>query len=242
MLDAELSVMIFCTLPIFVLIAVWFVRRVVPYYQQQQQQIDRANGVMRDQISGVRVAKAFVKEKWERHRAGMVNGKLSWINLSIGNTSALMTPLFMLVLNFAGIGIMWLGGLQGQEGDVQMGTIISMVTYATFILSGLMSASTLFYLGPRADVSVRRIQEVLDTEPSIADKKDARRGPAEGDVRFENVSFSFAPDNPRVAPVLRNISFEAKPGKPPRLSARPGPARRRFSISSCVLWTSRRGR
>lgn len=213
-LDLPLSTMILCTLPVFILISVLFIRRVLPYYRQQQENVDNANGVLRDQISGERVARAFVKQKWETRRMEDVNKRLSGVNLAIAKTSALMTPLFMVVLNLAGIAVIWFGGVRAEAGQTQVGTIISMVTYASFILSAVMQASIVFLLGPRAEISATRIQEVLNSKSSVPEAAHPviPENP-NGDVRFDDVSFSYAPDDPNVEPVLKHLTFEAKPGK-----------------------------
>ncbi len=211
--SVSLSVVILITVPMLVIISVIFLLKMLPYYKAQQERIDGMNGILRDQISGVRVAKAFTREPFEMKRFGVVNKDLSEINLAITRLNSLMSPLFTFIVNAATIAILWFGGYLAQQGSVQVGEIIAFITYLSFIMTATLSAAMVFILMPRAAVATDRIIEVLDAESSVEDAEHpAAAGSPRGEVRFEDVSYSYAPDRPEVEPVLKHLSFTAKPG------------------------------
>ena len=213
-LDLSLSTIIFIMLPVFTVISVVFVKKIIPSYRIKQEKIDEVNAILRDQISGVRVVKAFVKEEYEKEKMDNVSQDLSNINLSIGRTTSIMNPLFLFIVNIVVILIAWYGGYRALAGQTQIGTIIAMITYANFILSAVMMASMVFILYPRAEVSVKRIVEVLDTKSSVSESEVAKEDKGfKESINFDNVSFSYAPENNEVEPVLKDINFTAKAGK-----------------------------
>ncbi len=211
--SVSLSVVILVTVPMLVIISVIFLMKMLPYYKAQQEHIDGLNVILRDQISGVRVAKAFTREPFEIKRFGVVNKDLSEINLAITRLNSLMSPLFMFIVNAATIAILWFGGYLSEQGSVQVGEIIAFITYLSFIMTATLSAAMVFILMPRAAVATDRIVEVLDAESSVEDaERPAATRSLRGEVRFEDVSYSYAPDHPEVEPVLQHLSFTAKPG------------------------------
>ena len=213
-LDLSLSTIIFIMLPVFTVISVVFVKKIIPSYRIKQEKIDEVNAILRDQISGVRVVKAFVKEEYEKEKMDNVSQDLSNINLSIGRTTSIMNPLFLFIVNIVVILIAWYGGYRALAGQTQIGTIIAMITYANFILSAVMMASMVFILYPRAEVSVKRIVEVLDTKSSVSESEVAKEDKGfKESINFNNVSFSYVPENKEVEPVLKDINFTAKAGK-----------------------------
>jgi len=213
--NLQLSSVIFVTCPLLIVIAVLFVRYIVPFYRKQQLSIDRLNGVLRDQISGMRVVRAFNRQGFEKDKLEGVNGDLFSINLSIGYATALLVPLFTLIVSFSKIALMWLGGSMGANGQVQIGVINAFVTYTSFILSATLIASLVFIQLPRANVSADRLQEIFDTTNSVADSDRATDVvPSVGTpLVFDHVSFSYAPDDPNVRLVLEDVSFTARPGQ-----------------------------
>lgn len=212
--SVRLSVILVVTVPLLIVVSAVFLKRILPYYRKQQTKIDELNTVLRDQISGARVVKAFAKELEEKKRFGRINDELSEINTSIGKLTGLMQPIFTLTMSFANIALIWLGGRMAGDGLVQIGQVIGFVTYISFILTATLMASMVFIMLPRAEVSVNRIEEILNNENEITDETDARTLEyVNGEVRFEHVTYSFAPENPEVEPVLRDISFCARPGK-----------------------------
>ena len=148
--SVSLSVVILVTVPMLVIIAVIFLLKMLPYYKAQQKRVDGLNGILRDQISGVRVAKAFTREPFEIKRFGAVNKDLSEINLAITRLNSLMSPLFTFIVNSATIAILWFGGYLAQQGSVQVGEIIAFITYLSFIMTATLSAAMVFILMPQA--------------------------------------------------------------------------------------------
>ena len=211
--SVKLSVVLLVTIPLLLVVSVVFLKRILPYYREQQIKMDE-NTILRDQISGVRVVKAFTKEQGEKERFERINRDLSRINTSIGKITGLMQPIFTLTMSFANIALIWLGGRMAGNGQVQIGQVIGFVTYISFILTATLMASMIFIMLPRAEVSVARIEEILNSESEIRDREDAL-SPEQfrGEIRFEHVTYSYAPDNDQVEPVLKDISFCAQPGK-----------------------------
>lgn len=212
--SVRLSVVLLVTVPLLTVVSVIFLKRILPYYRIQQSKLDEMNTVLRDQISGVRVVKAFTKEQEETERLGEINEELARINTGIGKITGVMQPVFTLTMSIANIALIWLGGHLAGSGKVQIGQVIGFVTYISFILTATLMASMVFIMLPRAEVSVSRIREILESENEIEDAPEAVT-PQEfsGEVRFEGVTFSYAPENPEVEPVLKDISFCAEPGK-----------------------------
>lgn len=212
--NIELSKVLLITVPILLLVSVIFLKVILPFYRVQQVKIDEMNTILRDQISGVRVVKAFTKEHAEEEKFGKVNQELSSINTKIGKTTSLMQPFFTLTMAVANISLIWIGGRMAGNGTVQIGQVIGFVTYVSFILTATLIASMVFIMVPRAEVSILRIQEILDMENEIQEPKDAAEPDSvKGEVSFEHVTYSYAPNDPEVEPVLKDISFTAKPGK-----------------------------
>ncbi len=211
--SVALSVVVLITVPILLIITVILLLYIVPYFSKQQARIDDTNGILRDQITGVRVARAFVQENFEKKRFGKVNNELYKIGLVTSQIPTLMIPLFMFIVNAATVAVLWYGGRLALSGGVQVGEIIAFITYLSFILTATLSSSVVFIMLPRAQVSAKRIIELLDAESSIEEREDpVSLNDPRGVIKFENVSYSYAPDDPDVKPVLKNISFTAKPG------------------------------
>lgn len=212
--SVRLSVVLLVTIPLLIVVSVVFLKQILPYYRAQQTRIDEMNTVLRDQISGVRVVKAFTKEKGEKDRFERINGDLAGINTSIGKITGLMQPIFTLTMSFANIALIWIGGRMAGNGQVQIGQVIGFVTYISFILTATLMASMVFIMLPRAEVSVIRIEEILNSENEIHEAEDAKElKNVRGEVQFSHVTYSYAPDNDQVEPVLKDISFRAEPGK-----------------------------
>ncbi|MCR5746157.1 MAG: ABC transporter ATP-binding protein/permease [Lachnospiraceae bacterium] len=213
--DLMLSSVIFITIPILVVIAFLFVKNIVPFYRTKQTKIDLLNGVLRDQITGMRVVRAFNKEDFEKNKMEDANEQLFHLNLAIGYATALLVPIFTLIVSFSKIALLWLGGSMATGGQVQIGMINAFVTYTSFILSATLIASMVFIQLPKADVSAERLDEIFNTECSVKDDESAKDIdiPDNAPVRFDHVSFSYAPENKDVRMVLEDISFTAYPGQ-----------------------------
>ena len=134
----RLSVVLLVTIPLLLVVSAVFLKLILPYYRVQQSRIDEMNTVLRDQISGVRVVKAFTKENGEKDRFEKINENLAGINTSIGKITGLMQPIFTLTMSFANISLIWIGGRMAGNGQVQIGQVIGFVTYISFILTATL--------------------------------------------------------------------------------------------------------
>ena len=212
--DVKLSLTILIMVPILIVISIGFIMKMLPYHQKRQKGIDSLNSVIRDQISGIRVVKAFGNEKYEQEKLGEVNEGLYQLNVKIGKLMTLITPLFTLIVGFSKIIIMYLGGINASNGAVRIGNINAFMTYTSFILSATLVASMVFLTLPKAEISAGRILEVLGMGSSVKDAEGAKTSiKKSGELAFHDVVYSYAPENPEVMPVLKNISFTAKPGQ-----------------------------
>ena len=185
--------------------------RMIPQYRLMQERLDNVNRVLREQISGLRVVRAFVRERQEVQRFEVVNARLTGTSLITGRLMALMFPVVMLVINCANSGVVWFGANKISDGQMQIGSLIAFLTYFTLILMAVMMATFVGVLAPRAAVSGERIQEVLHTEPSVVPPEHPvtqLRTP--GTLELRDVSFAYPGAE---APVLDGISFRALPGQ-----------------------------
>lgn len=213
--DVVLSGIVVAIIPVLVLIMFVIVRRLVPLYREGQVLIDRISRVLREQIIGANVIRAFVRQAHEAHRFAVVNRGLTRNNLQSALLVATMLPLIMIVVNLSSVGVVWFGGHRIQAGDMQLGSLTAFIAYILQILIAIMMAMYVLMTAPRAAVCAERIQAVLDTRPAIADPPisraglpHARRTPG-GTVEFRNVTFAYPGAE---AAVLDRISFTASPG------------------------------
>lgn len=224
--DAALSGILVAIVPVLVLIIYLIVRRLVPLSRQGQILIDRISRILREQIIGANVIRAFVRQDHEIRRFRAVNRQLTRNNLNSALLVAGMLPLIMVVVNLSSVAVVWFGGHRIQTGEMQVGALTAFIAYILQILIAIMMAMYVLMTAPRAAVCAERIQAVLDTEPAIADplphsssgpdlneragKHASRRSAEPGQtVEFRDVSFAYPGAE---APVLEGISFTAVPG------------------------------
>ena len=139
----------------------------VPLFRLMQTGIDEINRVMREQIAGIRVVRAFVRESRESVRFGVANDDLIGTTLAVGRLQALMFPIVMAVLNVSTVAVLWFGASRVESGQLQVGSLIAFMSYLLQILFAVMMGTFVMMMIPRASVSAERITEVLDTEPSV---------------------------------------------------------------------------
>jgi ATP-binding cassette subfamily B protein len=187
------------------------IARMVPLFRQFQKKLDAVNRVMREQLTGVRVVRAFVRESIEAERFRLANTDIMIIGRKVGSLFVLLFPLAMLVLNVTVVGVIWFGGRQIDAGGVEVGTLFAFMQYVGQILMGVLMASFMTIMIPRAAVSAERIGEVLDAEGGLArPAQPVTVFPAPGALELDDVSFSYPGAN---APVLQGISFHAARGE-----------------------------
>lgn len=187
------------------------ISRMIPQFRKMQVRIDAVNRVLREQITGIRVIRAFVREPVERDRFAGANGDLTDVALRAGRIQALMFPTVILVLNLSSVAVIWFGGQRINEGQMQIGSLTAFLTYLALILMSIMMATFMLVLVPRAAVSAERLTAVLDAEPSVVPPTNpVTVGDTRGAVALQNVSFQYPGADD---PVLCNVSFEAEPGQ-----------------------------
>ena len=209
--DVGLSWLVAAVVPALAVIIGFIVSRMVPGFRLMQGRLDTVNQVLREQTSGIRVVRAFVRERFETARFGRANNDLTDVAISVGRWMAGIFPAVMLVMNASSVAVLWFGGLRVDAGAMQVGSLTAFLSYLIQILMAVMMSTMMFMFLPRASVSADRIGEVLDTEPSVVPPPDGvTQLPRHGTLAFENVEFRY----PGAAePVLRNITFEARPGQ-----------------------------
>ncbi|MBI3430352.1 MAG: ABC transporter ATP-binding protein [Actinobacteria bacterium] len=209
--NAKLSGLILVAVPIMALLIWTLLRRVVPLFRTMQVKIDRINLVLREQISGVRVIRAFVKTRFEEERFAQTSEDLMNTTLSVTRTFAVMFPSLILLLNLSSVAVIWFGGKLVDSGDMPIGDLTAFLAYIMQLLLSVMMAVMMSLMIPRAAASAERIQEVLQTPSSVVETTDPK-SPLErkGVIEFKDVEFRYPGAE---LPVLSGISFKAEPGK-----------------------------
>ncbi|MCX6402548.1 MAG: ABC transporter ATP-binding protein, partial [Actinobacteria bacterium] len=208
--NISLSSLIAVAIPLMVLIISIVMKIAIPQFRLVQKRIDRINTVLREQISGVRVIRAFVRDGVERERFSVANSELMSTQLRINRIFAMSMPILFLILNLATVGVVWFGGHLVNDGSMQIGDITAFISYLMQILGSVMMATMMLILIPRAAASAERIQEVLSKQSNITSPADAKTFSEVGTIEFRDVTFSYP--NAEV-PVLENISFKINRGE-----------------------------
>lgn len=181
-----------------------------PLFQAMQSRIDDLNRVVREQITGIRVVRAFVRERHESARFERTNSDLTGLSLRVGRLMAILFPFVGLVMNLSSVGVMWFGAARISSGDIMIGQLTAFLSYLMQILIAVMMTTLWFVMAPRAAVSADRILEVLDTPSSVAPPTDPIAPTESRLVEFRDVEFTYPGAE---APVLQGISFELRPGR-----------------------------
>lgn len=209
--DVGLSWLIAVSVPLLLVIAVLIISRMVPLFRANQRKLDDVNRIMREQLTGVRVVRAFVRERIEERRFREVNTDLMVLGRNIGSLFVLMFPLFMLVLNVTVVAVIWFGGVEINLGNAQIGTIFAFMQYIGQIMMGVIMSSFMAMMIPRAAVSAERVAEVIDTTSTMMRPENGvTEFPTPGAVAFDDVEFTYPGAE---VPVLTGISFRAEPGE-----------------------------
>ncbi|WP_336631426.1 MULTISPECIES: ABC transporter ATP-binding protein [unclassified Microbacterium] len=209
--DVGLSWLIGVAVPVLLIVAGVIISRMVPLFRSYQTKLDAVNRIMREQLTGVRVVRAFVRERIEEERFRGANTDILVVGRKVGSLFVLMFPLAMLVLNVTVVGVIWFGGIQVDAGHVQIGTLFAFMQYVGQILMGVLMATFMTIMIPRAAVSADRIGEVLgSTDALTRPANPVSDFPTPGAVEFDDVTFSYPGAD---AAVLQGISFRAEPGE-----------------------------
>ncbi|SDS71619.1 ABC transporter ATP-binding protein [Microterricola viridarii] len=208
--DVGLSWLLWVSVPVLFVIVGTLVYLLMPLFRQMQDRIDGINSVLREQIIGIRVVRAFVREPFESERYRIANEQLTRVSVKVGNLFVLMFPIIMMILHLATAAVLWFGGQRVDTGQMQVGSLTAFLQYLLQILMAVMMGVFMMMMIPRAVVCAERIREVLGTESSQKQPSGPELPtPRAGAVEFRNVSFGY-PGAER--PVLDDVSFTAAPG------------------------------
>ncbi|KTR96133.1 multidrug ABC transporter ATPase [Microbacterium testaceum] len=209
--DVGLSWLIAVAVPALLIAAGLIIARMVPLFRSYQTKLDAVNRIMREQLTGVRVVRAFVRERIEEERFREANTDIMVVGRKVGSLFVLLFPLAMLVLNVTVVGVIWFGGIQVDSGAVEIGTLFAFMQYVAQILMGVLMASFMTVMIPRAAVSAERIGEVLDSHSTLErPAHPIATFPEPGAVEFDDVAFAYPGAE---SPVVAGVSFAARPGE-----------------------------
>jgi len=208
----RLSILMACFLPFIAIAILLFMHKAQPLFLSVQRALDRLNGVLQENLAGMRLIKAFVRVGHEKERFGDANTKLMMENISVMELMALLIPTMLLIVNLGVVGAIWLGGASVINGTLTLGELVASINYMSFALFPILMLAGM--IGPlsAADASSARILEVLDADADVKEREGARSlENVKGRVAFENVSFSYSRDGND--PVLKGINLVAEPGE-----------------------------
>jgi len=209
--NVGLSWLIAVSVPLLLILAAVVIGRMVPLFRSYQGKLDNVNRIMREQLTGVRVVRAFVRERIEEERFRGANTDIMVVGRKVGSLFVLLFPLFMLILNVTVVSVIWFGGIEVNNGTVQVGTLFAFMQYIGQIMGGVIMASFMAMMIPRAAVSAERIGEVLDSESTLVRPENGvTEFPVPGAVALDDVEFTYPGAD---SPVLTGISFAAQPGE-----------------------------
>ncbi|MET0433214.1 MAG: ABC transporter ATP-binding protein [Cellulomonas sp.] len=209
--DVALSGLLLVVVPVLGIVVGLIVSRMVPYFRTMQKRIDAINRVMREQITGLRVIRAFVRERREAARFAEANDALFDTSLRVGRLMSLMFPTVMLIMNITSVGVLWFGAGRIEAGDMQIGALTAFLSYIMYILMAVMMSTMMFVMVPRAVVSSERITAVLDTESSVVPAaQPVRLERPQGRLELRGVEFRY-PGAERA--VLHGVDLVAEPGQ-----------------------------
>jgi len=209
--NAQLSLIIVVVIPILALAIFAVLGRGIRLFKLMQDKVDRLNRVLRENLTGIRVIRAFHRTDSESRRFDAANADLTDTSITVYKIMAALMPVMMLVINFSTVAIIWYGGIRINNGDMQIGNLMAFLQYVMQIMFSVMMVSMMSFLIPRGQASAVRINEVLDTNPEIVDTKQVKQPDSrKGYVEFRNVTFSYPGAE---EPAVSNISFHIDPGE-----------------------------
>ncbi len=209
--DLGLSWLMLVSVPLLIVAIGLIIRKMIPQFREMQTRIDTVNRVLREQITGIRVVRAFVREPYEVRRFGEANADLTATALRAGRLMVMIFPTVMLVLNASSVAVLWFGAARVDAGQIEIGALTAFLNYLMQILMSVMMATFMLMMVPRAAVCAERIGEVLDTESSVRPSASpVTRVHGRGDLELRDVRFQYPG---AAAPVLRDISLRAEAGR-----------------------------
>ncbi|MGX9805751.1 ABC transporter ATP-binding protein [Exiguobacterium acetylicum] len=208
--DAKLSFVIVAAMPVLVISILLILWKGVPLFGKVQKRLDRLNLVLRENLTGIRVIRAFNRERDEQVRLTKANADLTEVSIKVNKIMAFLMPVMMLVMNLTVVGVIGFGGIRIDSGGMQIGDLMAFIQYVMQIMFALVMASVMFVMIPRAAVSAKRINEVLEMTPTMTDQGTQTADRERGTLVFDRVTFRYPGAE---TPVLSDISFAARPGE-----------------------------
>ncbi|MFP3397596.1 ABC transporter ATP-binding protein [Brevibacterium sp. SIMBA_078] len=207
--DAGLSWLVWVSVPVLFIVVAILVYLLMPLFRRMQDQVDDINGVLREQITGIRVIRAFVREPFETDRYADANRALTETSVKVGNLFVLMFPAIMMILHLATAAVLWFGGHRVDAGQMEVGSLTAFLQYLLQILVAVMMGVFMMMMIPRAVVCAERIAEILDTRSTMTIPAGVTELPGRGELEFRNVTFGYPGAE---VPVLEGLNFTAQPG------------------------------
>lgn len=209
--DAKLSLILVVVIPVLVAAILIIASKGVPLFKVMQVKLDKLNLVLRENLTGIRVIRAFNRIDHEKERFNAANLDLTDTAIKVNKILAALMPIMMLLMNLTTVAIVWFGSIRVSNGDMQIGNMMAFIQYAMQIMFSLLMVSLMFVMIPRAQASAVRINEVLNLVAELTDAKTTKKADSKkGYVEFKNVTFSYPGAE---QPAISNISFSANPGE-----------------------------
>jgi len=209
--DTGLSKILLVIIPLMMGFIAVVAKFVIPLFTQMQKNVDKLNLVLRENLTGIRVIRAFNRQNYERERFGTANKNLTDVAIRVNRIMAFMQPVIMLFMNATTLLIIWFGGVRIAQSNLQIGDMMAFLQYAMQIMMSLIMVTVMFVMLPRAQASAVRVNEVIEMESSIEDNGvTIARTPQPGKIEFKDVSYRY---HDAEEPVLRGITFTAEPGE-----------------------------
>lgn len=209
--DKKLSLVLAVAIPLLGLVIFLVAKKAVPLFKVMQKKVDKINLVLRENLIGIRVIRAFNRIEDEKERFEEVSYDFTTTAIKVNKMMSVVMPVMMIIMNFTSIAIIWFGGLRIDTGDIQVGDMMAFLQYAMQIMFSFLMVAIMFVMIPRAEASAVRINEVLDIDPEITDTKNPRNTDGrKGYVEFKDVTFSYPGAE---QPAIKDISFSVNPGE-----------------------------
>lgn len=209
--DKRLTLILAVAIPLLALLIVFVAKKAIPLFKVMQEKVDKINLVLRENLTGIRVIRAFNRIDEEKIRFEEASYDFTSTAIKVNKMMAFVMPIMMLIMNFTSIAIIWFGGIRIDNGNMQVGDMMAFLQYAMQIMFSFLMLAMMFVMIPRAEASAVRINEVLDMSPEIVDPKNPKNANSErGYIEFKDVTFCYPGAS---EPAISNISFSAKPGE-----------------------------
>jgi len=208
--DRELTLILAVVLPVMLLVVLGVASVIVPLFRSMQAKLDKVSLVLRENLTGIRVIRAFNRLKKENERFKEANLDLTDTSIKVNKIMAVMQPVMIIMMNITSIAIIWFGGHRIAQNDMQVGDMMAFIQYAMMVMFSIIMVTIMFVMVPRAQASAVRINEVMDIKPLIADPLKGQKTNQEGNIEFRDVTFSYPGAE---LPAVKNISFAARPGE-----------------------------